>query len=76
MMGCKMREFLRNWFILAFLTFLVCFSFPEGMRQVVGYAHGVVILPYNALLMMLAGYPVHLRREQSRLTSLSSPAAS
>lgn len=71
-----MREFLRNWLILLFLTFLVCFSFPEGMRQILGYAHGLIILPYNALLMVLAAYPVHLRREQSRQGALSAPAAS
>jgi len=71
-----MREFLRNWLILLFLTFLVCISFPEGMRQTLGYAHGLVVLPYNALLMILAAYPVHLRREQNRPAELSAPAAS
>lgn len=69
-----MKKFLRNWLILALLTLAASFFFPEGMRQVFGYANGLAIYPYACLLAILAAYPQRARQRRGQSQSVSLTA--
>ena len=71
-----MREFLRNWLILAGIIHAFSFAFPEVMRQIFGAYEGLAIVPLAMILVVVAVLPrrLNLRRAQVRTFIDSNPS--
>jgi hypothetical protein len=61
--GGKMRSFLRNLALLAFLGIVVFLLFPDMMKGILGVYNGLGLLPVAIVLVILAALP---RRKQRR----------